>query len=325
MPEKKTIVIASYTSWYHSLGVSSYLAANQIKPDYSILIANEFFDRTRSLDDTPLKHRLSDFTLVKSYGEIDMEVKRLPKNIKVYVLSTSAFPFRLTAALRKRSIPYELVVIEEGIGSYSSAFGLLKAKLRESRLSLLRKIPFTITLIAKATFKFLVFSNKKKCFWYNFERSGLSINKAVVDSYRDELRLWCTGGLNRNKSAKNYLRNCILLVGAPLSELNLVSERIFIDGIKSAAPIHGKKYVKPHPIEDILKYNGSGFEIFSSDLPFEVLMGELDASVAIYSFSSTCCYTSYLFFCRKVCRVKDIDILYDKLSRRQKKIINMVS
>jgi len=324
MSEKKTILIASYTSWYHALGISSYLAANHVTPDFSILIANEFFDKKRGLDDTSLRDRLGDFTLVKSYREVEQEVLRLPENIDIYVLSTSAFPYKLTAAVRKKSIPYKLVVIEEGIGSYSSVYSLFEAKLRESRLPLLKKILFSFSLFLKAIVKFFVFFKKKRCYWYNFNKSNLSINKEVVKAYKSELKSLSLSG-KKSQSLENKLENCALLISSPFCELNLVCEKDFVKGVRDGMPKNKRLYVKPHPIEKVSKYNGAGFDTFSTDLPFEILMCDVDCSVSLFSFSSTCCYTSFLFFGKKIHRIKDVDAFYDKLSRRQKKIIDFVS
>jgi len=325
MSRQKTIVIASYTSWYHTLGISSYLAACHVNPDFSILVANDFFDRKRCLGDTPLRYRLGDYALVNSYGEIDRELSRLPENVDVHVLSTSAFPYNLTSALRKRHIPYKLVVIEEGIGSYSSAYGLLQAKLRESQLSVFKKMLFCFFVVFKSIFKFLVFLRKEKFYWYNFEKGSLVINADVVESYRSELKLWADFEKNKNQSVFDGFENCVLFVSSPICELNLVSKDDFVNSVKEFLPKDKKLYIKPHPIEDVAKYSDLAFETFDNDLPFEVLMCRVDASTLVYSFSSTCCYTSFLFLGKKIHRIKGVDVFYDKLSLQQKKIIDFTS
>lgn len=321
--QKKTIVIVSYTSWYHLLGVFSYLTKNNIKPDFSILVVNSFFDKTRVFDSEILSRYLGNYVLNYTYSDIAAHVDKLTDDIDIYVISTSDTPYRLTLPLRRKSYKYKMVVVEEGIGSYSTRIKNVFSHYRESKKSGVLGWFYFAKVFILMVIKFFMFIKVPRVYWYNFDRAGLRVNKDVVDSYKSILKemRFC------RKKIPLFERSdrVSMLIGAPLCELGLIDDATYIDKLESVFKDYNRVYVKPHPIEDLRKYSKAGFELMAEGGPFELVYGDEMEDVDIYTFTSTCCYTSRLFFDKKILRLSEFDPLYSGLTKAQRAIIDWVS
>lgn len=321
MNKKNILVISSYASQYHQLGFFGYLNSEKIEPDCSLIIpTGSQVDNQENRN--IYENRLKSHTIIPDFDSLDKEISKIKTNSEIYVICTSSNPYRITYSLRKRNMHYRLVVIEEGIGSYSNELGFIKAKIREHQKKGVQKFVFPITEFLREIYKKIIFFNKEKIYWYNYDRKNLSVNWDVVDAYRNELNYLANNNKDLVNRLKVELRDSVVLVTSPFCELNLISKENYIEKIKFEIGSKKNVFVKPHPMEDIKKYEDAGFSIIRERIPIELVINAINGSAELYGFSSTSCYTSHLFFGAKFKRLSAIDLIYNKLGYNQKKIID---
>lgn len=315
------VIIASYTSWYHLTGIMSFVSGNKINPRKTMLLDNIFLGRKRSINNKVITDILGECQRFDNYEDINSQVKEIDSNCLIYVISTSNKPYKLTWELRRRSIPYTLVVVEEGIGSYGTAIQNISAKMRENNHEGVRRHVFLLEELVKEGLKSLIFLRKEKVYWTNYNKNKLTLNHNVVNAYKKEVvRQSKIQGVDQNMIARI---NCgSLFLSSPVVELGLIAEKDYIWKLKSIIRKDRKLYVKPHPAEDDAKYKRHGFNLIKSDLPFEIIAIEISQLVPVYALSSTCCYTANLFSNISIVRLEELDFFYKSLSRKQKKILS---
>ena len=115
-----------------------------------------------------------------------------------------------------------------------------------------------------------------------------------------------------------------VFVSAPFVEMCLVSKDNYINiirSLKERSQLCGVFYIKPHPSEDVSKF--SDFNVLKRDVPIEIyIMSNKNNISKIYSFSSTSIYTINVLFNIVPKRIVEYDFFYQKMSYRQKKIID---
>lgn len=319
----KKILIASFTSWYHYLGICSFLQFHCGEFDTVFLMSQHFFGHRNNIDKRVVEKYARNVCVVDELELLQSMLHRFDfSDCNVTIASTSKYPYRLAKLIRAFSKKFNVVCYEEGIGSYSGAFKHLNGQVRESATnSRVAKLARYMGFASSWVLKYFYFLGVKKRYWLIFNKKTLAVNADVIDSYQSVISDISHSSIKNNE----LLPGSIVCISAPLYELGVMTKNDYLDRLALFFKDSDNVCVKPHPIEDAYKYKKLGFVVVETDLPYELWASSLSNSYDTYTFSSTCVYTSYLFFGAKVFRMSSLDYFYGALSSRQQKIIDMCS
>lgn len=310
--------IASVSSWYHMLGVTSYFYGNQKKAKKLIIIVGSFFGFTPFANKEFFNNCADEIIILKSLEKL--KSLALPVNNKYTIISTSPYPYNVSQALKSKKLNFNLIIIEEGIGTYGGYKQRIQAICRESSSpKKTDKAKLVLRDSISLLIKKIIFKKTKKEYWLNFDKKNLDINNNVVIGYQTAIEK-----IKKNNTDLD-LKKSIIIITSPFVELGLVDSDKYINYIKSLTKKTNRNiYIKPHPIENKNKYESIGIVIDPST-PIEMILCNYPKETILYSFSSTSLYTAKLFFNLNVIRLNEFDLFYNLLGKNQKKIIDSMS
>lgn len=301
------------------LGVASYFYGNRIKVKKLIVIVGSFFGFTPSTNKDFFKNCADEIIIFNSLEEFKKSYLPVDNSSKYKLISTSPYPYSVSSALKLKKISFNLIVIEEGIGTYGGNIQKIRAIWRETpSKNKTIKIKSFLKKTTALLIKKIIFYRIKKEYWLNFNKKNLSINKEVITGYKIALKKI------KEKNTEIELKNPIVIITSPFVELGLVSPDKYINYLKKITEKTSKNiYIKPHPIENQEKYKTIG-TIIKGSIPIEIILCNLPKETKLLSFSSTSLYTAKLFFNLNVIRLHEFDIFYNLLGNKQKKIIDSI-
>lgn len=315
------IIVGSLTSWYHYLGLISYIQYNKLEIEEIILVRRKFFNKEARYEEDVLYQLANKITFVESEKKLNSYLEGVTTD-RALLFSSSFYPYNVARVLAKQKILYEIVTIEEGIGTYGDLKSELSSVYRESKArsnnfyATYYLFRFSFTLAMKK-----YYFHKIKCHtWFNFDIKTLKNNKAVNESYSNSLKYCCE--LNDPNLDLDITSEDCLLISSPFCELGYIKEHDYLLALISCLSKYRRIYIKPHPIESTDKYIGSNFYIIDSSIPIEKIAMQIDKEVDIFAFSSTAVYTLSVFANKNVFRLTNLDFFYNKLYLNQKLIIS---
>lgn len=317
-------LVCSLTSWYHHLGLIAYILDNDIKVKNLILIKSSFFGKIMPYETEALSLLSENIFYLNDIADLHTVFEDHSPDY-VYLFSSNPYPYKLAKALSSKKIQYKVVEVEEGLGSYRGIIGELKASFLLARaehnfIFSMHKliIKLLILIVKKLWFKNIAYES-----WLNFDHRGEIADIRVNESYRKALAY-----LHKTKKVElgvEIEKDDCLIIGSPFVELRMINEEQYICRLKEVGKNYNKVFIKPHPIEEPLKYENLGFKIINPLLPVERLVHNIDKEAHIYAFSTTSTYTLNLFFGLQTRRIADLDCLFSKLTTEQKNIIRKYS
>lgn len=330
---QKSIYFCRIITWYHFLSFCSYLESIEASKNKSnntiVLSIGDFFSVSgdipvKKLDKYAEQIELSGKTLGDAYKRIASE-----RFDNVYLISNSLPMLAVARRIKKQCGDVCCVLIEEGIGTYSSFFNHLITYINEQQKQnggsrvrhtihycIYRKLVPTARRILSPSFRIVKH--------YTF-KADLTENKQVISSYKKALDHICENepGL-RLKDGKN-----LVFISSPLIKLGIIDDELFYQTVAKIINDYRCKhhidhvYIKPHPIEN---WKGGLGEVITSKTAIEKLFwNNRNSSVEAITFDSTSAYTLPLFYSAKTYRISRLFDYPYKLSRRQKKILNRYS
>lgn len=313
--------ICVYQSWYHFLGLCSFFESLG-ESQYLIIVHKRSFYGVGSLtDDNTFKKYSKNLEVVDDIDKLNFLIKKYDIR-KFTIISPAENPYGVAKILKKNHILFNIVVIDEGLGSYGSIRRSLLCEARDMNVQSLW--PFCFCFFA-ASFKYVVkkilFCRIKKSYWMIFDKDTLVLNNSVVKYYMS--------ALNSLFQKYRYIvvengRYCLFL-SVPYVELGIFSSKDHKEMVNQIACRCDSIFlVKPHPIESVEKYKF--FETVDPKIPIEILIKKFSSStVEVYALSSTCIYTLYVFFGIRCKRLARYDLFYKAMSKKQKIIVDMCS
>ena len=310
------IVIGICNSWYHSLGIASYIikkiGVNNV--DKLLVFSGGLLGcKAELVDFSNLDGFSGILKSVNSWECFVDEVGKLDQKSECLLIAPSIAPFRAVKALADKKINFSLVVCEEGIGSYGGFVQTARANIRE-RDGLRNKAIGIFSIILKR--QYVKKKAEKITYWLNFDAKGVSRDEVVI-SYQTALSMIQMPVCK--KIEDNYDS---IFFSSPIVELGIQSEYRYMNQIINILGAESRVIVKPHPAENIAKYKKYNIDVYEEIVSSEVMLRNLPSNINIYALSSTVLYTSNLFYGIKTHRVSGIDFFYNTLSRSQKKIID---
>lgn len=312
--------IAIASSWYHMLGIASYFNGNKIKAKKLIIVVGGFFGFIPQVNKDFFSKYANEIIVLNSFEALEKEYLPIKKGQRVSLIAPSFHPFRVANILKHKKIPFEIIVTEEGLGTYADYLSNIKGQWRAiNTTSKAKKIKIIIKKIIFTEIKKILLLKINRKYWLNFDKNTSKINSKVVESYKSVLA--STKKIDFDIDLQDAK---ILIITSPFVEIGLANSEEYRNYLQEKFKGKTGIYIKPHPIENKEKYQGLGV-IIDSTIPMELILSKFPNQTTLYAFSSTVLYTAKLFFGMQVVRLKEFDKFHHSLSKNQKEIINIVS
>lgn len=301
------------------LGVASYFYGNRIKAKKLIVIVGGFLGFTPSANKDFFNNCADEIIIFNSLEDFKNSSFPIDNKNRYKLISTSTHPYNIYSILKSKKISFNIIIIEEGIGTYGGSIQTLRAKWREKPSeNKITKIKYLLKNSIALLIKNIIFFKIKKEYWLNFNKKNLNINKEVIIGYQTAIK-----NIKENNTDLE-LKNSIIIITSPFVELGLISPDKYINYLKNITKKTKKNvYIKPHPIENQEKYKSIG-TIINGSIPIEMILCNSPKDTTLLSFSSTSLYTAKLFFNLNVIRLREFDLFYESLGKKQKKIIDSI-
>lgn len=310
--KEEKILVCEFSSWYHLLGIFSFLRFLNKKFRKLVFIHNGFKGVKINFPFF-IFDIYSEEVIHCKHGDIRKEIE---KKDKVVFLTQNKFSIKFPMLAILGGFSIKTTLIEEGIGSYGGWKEHFRALVREKILSesgVVRKTTGAFNVLTKIPVVLFSFMLKKNN-WYIFDEKG-NAKREVVEAYKsalnDLLKFYDIPEFNNNES---------VFISSPFAELGLIDEAEYVSNVTKI--VNGKRegfLIKPHPIERLHKFDGMRIV---EDIPFELILAKnKNNNINVYCFGSTVLYTSNIFSEVKPFWVKGYDCFYGLFSSLQKKIM----
>lgn len=310
------IVICEITSWYHYIGLIAYLEKEERNIGSIYIRIRSFLNKRQTIDLKLLEKYTNHISRYDKTSEL-IELLGETKKNRLTIVTTSELPINLITRLKlfpKRN-KVKIITIEEGIGSYGGILQKISATIRETKGN---KITTTAIVLAKEILRKTLKPLFQTENLHNFSKDGKSNIPQVSNLYGRAIK-----SIPQNNKNPDLTTPKNIYISAPYTELGLISKEKLAEKIHKYMPTDNIA-IKPHPIEDQGKYDGT--PIIKTHKPIELLVKENAENIlSIFGGSNTCTYTLFLFFGIKTKRITSIDFFYEKLSKAQKNIIDKCS
>lgn len=314
-------LICIFTSWYHLLGITSYLESLPRKPNNIIYIQGTFFDKKVDISRVPLGKYCNNYFILNKTDSLRDSIRALDNRTNRMTIVTAINAARLSLILYREGILHDVVRTEEGLGSYSDSLQMIKGYVllyrKQYKASLIKSL--SKALIYRLSNLFHTALVRHKC-WLLFDAKSLKERTEVALHHKIALE-----SITANVKPTIFNDSHVtIFISSPLVEIGKIDNKRFsriLDEIRISASKGRTLYIKPHPIEDLSKY--TGMNVVAPNVPLEqLLLWNKNRNIKLIGFTTTSLYTSNVLFGIRPSRLVSHDDLYRTLSRKQKLLID---